>query len=127
MTARPARPAPLNLLPETTGSLPEVSFPEDLWQRVRAQILDRPDSWEELAGDGHWLANHLWPHWAAWLEPLGVTVEDLAGVVAGYSRELWLWLMGERTWAHTVDSLAGRTLRRAPATSIPPQEPQEQR
>ena len=39
---------------------------------------------------------------------------DLQLIVAGYDRELWLWLLGERTWAQCADGLAGRVRRRLP-------------
>lgn len=97
---------------DLADGLPPVDFPEELWQSVRAQILDRPGTWDELARDGHWLADWLWPEWAASLKAREVSVDFLAEVVAGYRRELWLWLMGERTWTEILNSLRGRTLRR---------------
>jgi hypothetical protein len=36
-------------------------------------------------------------------------------IVAGYRRELWLWVMGERTWAQAAGGLLGRVQRRLPA------------
>jgi hypothetical protein len=37
------------------------------------------------------------------------------GIVTGYCRELWLWVMGERTWAQSAGGLLGRVQRRLPA------------
>jgi len=39
---------------------------------------------------------------------------DVARVCRGYERELWLWLVGERTWAQCASGLGGRLLRRLP-------------
>ncbi len=105
--------------------LPLIAPAETLQQEVRAQILDHPDTWHDMAGDGRWLADQLWPHWAATLEPLGVTEGHLAHVVAGYRRELWLWVVGERTWEHTLTALAGRLLRRAPPPVATPTSPRK--
>lgn len=40
---------------------------------------------------------------------------DLEDVCMGYQRELWLWFIGERTWAQCQSGLAGRVSRRARA------------
>jgi len=37
---------------------------------------------------------------------------DVECVCRGYERELWLWLVGERTWAQCASGLEGRFLRR---------------
>lgn len=37
---------------------------------------------------------------------------ELAGACAGYRRELWLWLAGERSWQQCASGLAGRIARR---------------
>jgi len=36
-------------------------------------------------------------------------------IIIGYRRELWLWVMGERTWAQCASGLLGRVQRRLPA------------
>lgn len=97
--------------------LPDLAAPDALLHRVRGRILDQPGSWPTLAADGHWLADWLWPQWAGPLETAGASRELVASVVAGYRQELWLWLMGERTWEHTLTGLAGRIRRRTPALS----------
>lgn len=54
--------------------------------------------------------------WTAWHEALShnaVAPNGLAGVLRGARRECWLWAMGERGWAPTVEGLAGRTARAA--------------
>ena len=40
------------------------------------------------------------------------TLQELKGVCKGYERELWLWLVGERTWVQCASGLEGRVLRR---------------
>jgi hypothetical protein len=62
------------------------------------------------------LETELWAAWSAVLEPLGVARPALGAVVAGARRETWLWVMGERTWSHTVEGLAGRAARRLAGT-----------
>jgi hypothetical protein len=37
---------------------------------------------------------------------------DVECVCRGYERELWLWLVGERTWVQCASGLEGRLLRR---------------
>ena len=109
---------------EAADNLPPATFPEAVWRSARTQILERPDAWEGLAKDGHWLADPLWVEWAGTLEARGVTLDFLADVVAGYRSELWLWLMDERTWPHIETSLAGRTLRRAAVVGTAPEPAQ---
>lgn len=58
------------------------------------------------------LEAELWPAWRPVLEALGASPRDLGRVIEGSARETWLWVMGERTWAHTVEGLAGRVARR---------------
>ena len=36
-------------------------------------------------------------------------------LLGSYRRELWLWLMGERTWVQCCSGLIGRIERRLPA------------
>jgi hypothetical protein len=38
---------------------------------------------------------------------------DLDEICVGYRRELWLWLVGERSWGQCVSGLMGRISRRA--------------
>ncbi len=41
------------------------------------------------------------------------TSADVEAVCRGYQRELWLWVVGERTWAQCVSGLSGRLERRS--------------
>ena len=38
---------------------------------------------------------------------------DIEAACRSYERELWLWLVGERTWEQCVSGLGGRLLRRS--------------
>jgi hypothetical protein len=38
---------------------------------------------------------------------------DIEAACRSYARELWLWLVGERTWEQCVSGLGGRLLRRS--------------
>jgi hypothetical protein len=111
-------PGPATEERQTHTGLPEIPVPEALWRSARDRIRDQPRSWPVDAADGHWLSDWLWAQWAVPLAACGVTPELLAATVVGYRQELWLWLMGQRTWQHIVSSLAGLVLRRAPASNL---------
>ncbi len=49
------------------------------------------------------------------LEARGIEPETLGVAAASLRREIWLWVVGERRWAPTVESVIGRAARRSPA------------
>ena len=51
------------------------------------------------------------------LQADGATI-DVEVVCANYRRELWLWLVGERTWEQCVSGLTGRLSRRLAAAKV---------
>jgi len=57
------------------------------------------------------VAEWLWLRWRA-IEVDGISLDDLRVVSLGARRELWLWMVGERTWPSTVSTLLGRLSRR---------------
>jgi hypothetical protein len=57
------------------------------------------------------IADWLWERWRI-LETAGMDRSRFLGVVTNYRRELWLWLMGERTWEQCCSGLIGRIERR---------------
>jgi hypothetical protein len=63
-----------------------------------------------LAPDG--VGEWLWARWRS-LEHAGFDHDRFVSVVAGYRRELWLWLAGERTWEQCCSGLVGRIGRRS--------------
>ena len=62
----------------------------------------------------------LWERWGPALQPAGMDRDRFDGIVAGYQRELWLWVMGERTWPQCVSGLLGRVQRRLGVPAEPP-------
>jgi hypothetical protein len=93
-------------------SLPEE--PVELRRRTRALVEEDPDRGAAVVDAGAFLADLLWEGWGPALEPAGMDRDRFAGIVAGYRRELWLWVMGERTWAQSAGGLLGRVRRRLP-------------
>jgi hypothetical protein len=92
--------------------LPEE--PVELRARTRTLVEQAPERGAALVDAATFLADPLWEHWGAALEPAGMDRDRFGGIVAGYRRELWLWVMGERTWTQTADGLLGRVRRRLP-------------
>jgi hypothetical protein len=99
----------------TEPTLPLPEEPVELRARVRALVEEAPARGAALIDEGEWIADPLWERWGPLLEPAGMSRARFLQVVAGYRRELWLWVMGERTWAHSAGGLAGRLRRRLPA------------
>jgi hypothetical protein len=93
-------------------SLPEE--PVELRRRTRALVEEDPDRGAAVVDAGAFLADPLWERWGPALERAGMDRDRFAGVVAGHRRELWLWVMGERTWAQSAGGLLGRVRRRLP-------------
>ena len=93
-------------------ALPEE--PVELRRRTRALIEDDPAEGAAVVDAGAWVADPLWGVWGPTLELAGMDRDRFGGIVAGYRRELWLWVMGERTWAQSAGGLLGRVQRRLP-------------
>ena len=62
---------------------------------------------EKEDGVAQWLSER----WRV-LESAGVDRARFIAIVTGYRREIWLWLMGERTWDQCCSGLIGRIDRR---------------
>jgi hypothetical protein len=106
--ALPAEPAQL------LGELHELALPAEpaqLLGELRELALEAP----LLARDEvvRVLAKRLWRRWRTELAPLGLSSAGFRDDVAAYRRELWLWVVGERTWEQAIGGLAGRVSRRA--------------
>jgi hypothetical protein len=93
-------------------ALPEE--PVELRRRTRALIEQDPAEGAAVVDAGAWIADPLWAGWGPVLEAAGMDRARFDGIVAGYRRELWLWVMGERTWAQAAGGLLGRIERRLP-------------
>jgi hypothetical protein len=99
----PAAPRPRLHLPD------EPVARREIWYRA---VLDGADLDEVVRGaDG--VAGWLWHRWRI-LDRSGLDRQQFDGLVAGYRREIWLWLAGERTWAQCCAGLVGRVERRIP-------------
>jgi hypothetical protein len=92
--------------------LPLPEEPVALRQETRALAQEAPQRAAALLDAGEWLAGPLWRSWGPALQAAGMSRARFLQVVAGYRRELWLWVMGERTWAQSAGGLAGRLRRR---------------
>ncbi len=57
------------------------------------------------------ITSWLWERWRV-LDRCGMDHTQFLSVVRAYRRELWLWLMGERSWAQCCSGLIGRVGRR---------------
>ena len=101
--------------PGLSSSLVVPEEPFELRRRTRALIEDDPVRGAALVDAGSWVADPLWAVWGPALQAAGMDRDRFAGIVAGYRRELWLWVMGERTWAQAAGGLLGRAQRRLPA------------
>lgn len=89
-----------------------LAFEEPEQLRLRMLVL--------AAGDPDEARSRLADEIAALLESrLGEDVSPpaLSAVSHGYERELWLWLVGERTWAQCGSGLVGRLARRPEAVT----------
>jgi hypothetical protein len=98
---------------------PRLEIPEEpseLKVGLRDALLDGRD-WRAGFRDDICIAVWLWALWQPALEPGGMSREDFVDAVIADKRELWLWLMGERQWLAFVTGLAGRVVRRLPATA----------
>ena len=94
--------------------LPLPEEPVELRARVRALVEHAPEQGAALIDGAEWIADPLWERCGPLLEPAGMSRARFLQVVAGYRRELWLWVMGERTWAQSAGGLLGRVRRRLP-------------
>jgi hypothetical protein len=94
------------------AELPVPEEPVELRRRTRALAQEAPEWAAALLDAAEWIADPLWRRWGPALEAAGMGRARFLQVVAGYRRELWLWVMGERTWAQSAGGLAGRVRRR---------------
>lgn len=90
--------------PELAVVAEPVALREQWWDAERRGVV-RPELVTAVA-------EHLWVQWATPLAAVDATW--LVDVARGYRRELWLWLVGERTWEQALDGLIGRVIRRLP-------------
>lgn len=102
-----------DVAPEAVLALPVPAEPGELRQQLRVALLDGA-SWQERFGAELGVGEVLWSAWGEALSGGGMTRERFAEVVRDYRRELWFWVLGDRTWAQAAAGLAGRLVRRTP-------------
>jgi len=88
--------------------------PEELKSSLREAALgaSTPESSTFESCFGAW----MWERWRSALEPAGMSREAFVAIVAGYRREVWMWLLGDRRWVPLISGLAGRASRRLPSS-----------
>ncbi len=87
--------------------------PVDMRDALRDALLAGAD-WRAGFSDDVCVGLWLWERWRPALEPVGMGREAFVDVIISYRREVWLWLMGERTCEQCLSGLAGRVARRLP-------------
>jgi hypothetical protein len=100
-----------------------VSVAGTLDLHVPDEPIGRVEQWRTALRDGHavdeilsggdGVTAWLWSRWRAPLAAAALDEDALSHIVAGYGRELRLWLEGDRTWAQCCSGLIGRIARRA--------------
>jgi len=92
---------------------PKLHFPSEPLDRKakwKLEVLDGSDVGAVvLSEDG--VASWLWDRWSV-VEKWGLERPKFFALVAGYRRELWFWMAGERTWGQCCAGLIGRIDRR---------------
>ena len=103
---------------DPAGTVPRLEFPgepEELRVALRDALLAGGD-WRDGFSDDICIGVWLWGRWQPALEPAGCSREEFVAIVESTRRELWLWLLGDRRWEQYVTGLAGRVVRRLPAS-----------
>jgi hypothetical protein len=100
-------------VPPPGPELPLPPEPTELRARTRALAEQDPARATALLGRGEWILDPLWERWGGALERSGIGRERLRQIAVDYRRELWLWVMGERTWEQCAGGLLGRVRRRS--------------
>jgi len=92
---------------------PQLHLPDEPRERVEAwrAAIRTGRGFDDILSGEDGVTAWLWSRWRS-LAAAGFDEESLGSVVLGYRRELWLWLVGERTWAQCCSGLIGRVNRR---------------
>ena len=94
------------------AALPVPEEPVELKTEMRRLLETRPEEGLRLLAHGAWIAEALWAGWSATLASRDMDRERFRRITGEYRNELRLWIMGERTWEHCIEGLAGRVTRR---------------
>ncbi len=98
---------------------PKLELPEEpvaIKVGLRDALLEGKN-WRDGFSDEICIGLWLWGWWRPALEPGGMGREEFVDAVIADRRELWLWLKGDRQWFPFITGLAGRIVRRLPATA----------
>ena len=87
--------------------------PAGLRASLQALALDHPAAAVGAAADR--VAGALAEAAAGEVVCLCIGPAALRSAARSYKREIWLWVMGERRWEQTAESIVGRAARRATA------------
>jgi len=96
-----------------SGALPALHLPDEPvghrahWRR----LVDDGADWGKVVDGEDGPAAWLWARWQV-LGRTGMDHDLFSAAVVEYRRELWYWLLGERTWAQACSGLIGRLERR---------------
>jgi hypothetical protein len=102
----------------TEAQAPEVELevppePGPRREELRRELLGGAD-WEGRFGADLGVGGVLWEAWGPQLEARGMDGDAFSAVVRGCRRELWLWVLGDRSWRQAAGAVAGRAVRRLP-------------
>lgn len=96
-------------------TLVHLHVPNEPDPSVWRQRLMHSATLDEVVEKEDGVAAWLWERWQV-LDQVGLDRARFSAIVVGYRREIWLWLMGERTWTQCCSGLIGRLERRMPAS-----------
>ena len=97
-------------------SLPVPDEPKDVKAEARALLEESPEEGGRVVEGATFVADLLWEEWGEDLKGAGMDHDGFLEISRGYAAEFRLWVIGERPWNHCAAGLAGRSLRRLPAT-----------
>jgi hypothetical protein len=103
-------------LERATISLPVPDEPKDLKSETRALLEKSPEEGSRVIEDATFVSDLLWEEWHTDLEGAGMDLDRFLEISRGYTAEFRLWVVGERPWNHCAAGIAGRALRRIPAS-----------
>ena len=92
--------------------------PTELKAETRALLEDSPEEGSRVIADAAFVSDLLWEEWGTDLEETGMDYDRFLEISRSYAGEFRLWVVGERPWDHCAAGLAGRLLRRLPATTL---------
>lgn len=100
----------------TVSAPPALHMPDEPVRQAERWLQSVLDggSFDSVLTDQDGLTAWLWSRWRS-LSTAGLDEEALGRIVLDYRRELWLWLVGERTWTQCCSGLIGRITRRLAA------------